>query len=189
MLRQRHDEPPEPVAFDRQRFRFDGSVRHESHHATIVACCLHDASQNPRFSTMRPVTDKNASLFLTTACKLANSQHSLLIDDLGSFVAALKSNGMSAPEILETQKLLDRGGLVKVYPAISNDLQVFEITSKGLERFFIDQYGLVGYNKKLGNVARLKHERLLRGVRVTSDSIAEELNVSPMLVHHVLTIR
>ena len=103
------------------------------------------------------------------------SQHSLLIDDLGSFVAALKSNGMSAPEILQAQKLLGRGGLVKVYSAISTRLQVFEITSDGLERFFVGEYGLVSYNKKLGNVARLKHERLLRGVRVTSDSIAEEL--------------
>jgi hypothetical protein len=76
--------------------------------------------------------DKNASLFLRTACKLAHSQHSLLIDDLGSFSAALKSNGMSAPAILEAQKVLGRGGFVKVYPAISTDLEVFEITSVGL---------------------------------------------------------
>ncbi len=133
--------------------------------------------------------DKNASLFLTTACKLAHSQHSLLIDDLGSLAAALKSNGMSAPAILEAQKLLVRGGLVQVYPAISTDLQVFEVTSDGLERFFIGQYGLVGYKKILGDVARIKHERLMRGVRVTSESIDEELKLSAMLVQHALITR
>lgn len=120
---------------------------------------------------------------------MAASQHSLLIDDLGSFVAALKSNGMSSPAILKAQKLLGRGGLVKVYPAISTDLQVFEITSVGLESVFIGEYGLVGYNKILGDIARIKHERLMRGVRVSGDSIAEELKVPTMLVHHVLITR
>ena len=133
--------------------------------------------------------DKNASVFLSTACKLAFSQHSLLIDDLGSFREALKANGMSEREILEAQKLLGRSGLVKVYPAISPGLKLFEITSEGLERFFVGEYGLAGYNKILGDVARIKQERLMRGVRVTSDSIAEELKLSTMLVDHILITR
>jgi hypothetical protein len=78
---------------------------------------------------------------------------------------------------------------VKVYPAISPGLKLFEITSEGLERFFVGEYGLAGYNKILGDVARIKQERLMRGVRVTSDSIAEELKLSTMLVDHILITR
>ena len=63
---------------------------------------------------------------------------------------------MSEPEILEAQKSLGQDGLVTVHPSIAAGLHVFEITSVGLERFFIGQYGLVGYNKILGEVARMK---------------------------------
>ena len=133
--------------------------------------------------------DRNGSVFLRTACKVADTRRSLFIDQLEAFVADLKATGMSEAAILQTQKSLDGEGLVKVRPTIASGLQVFEITSAGLERFFMNRFGVAGYHKILGDIARLKQEHLMRGIRVTSDSIAKELKVSTMLVHHVLTSR